>query len=276
VKTRLIAAAIFVPIIFIVLFFLPPYVLAGLIALISAISAYELLCAIGGKHNDRIKIYAVFSAVIIPLGVYFGLAGIILPAVILILMSLLFVEAIIGFKTIRKITFPQILTTIFAGALIPLMLSSLINLKQMPEGHLLVLLPIISAFITDAGAYFTGMLAGKKKVFPLVSPKKTVEGCLGGLVFGTLAMLIYGVIIIFTTMNEVVFWALIIYGLVGSVLTQLGDLAFSLVKREFEIKDYGRLIPGHGGMLDRFDSMIFAAPAIYLLVMLIPAIIARQ
>ncbi|MCL2392541.1 MAG: phosphatidate cytidylyltransferase [Oscillospiraceae bacterium] len=274
-KTRIIAAATFVPIIFIVLFFLPAYVLAGVVSLICAISAYELLHAIGGKQNERVRIYAIFSAVLIPIGAYFNLTEVVFPAVFLILMCLLFYEAIIGFKTIRKITFSQILTTLFAGALIPLMLSSLVNIKQMPEGHLLVLIPIISAFLTDAGAYFTGLAIGKKKALPLVSPKKTVEGCFGGLFIGTLSVLIFGVVIVFTTFNLVIFWALLLYGIVGAVLSQLGDLAFSLIKREFEIKDYGRLIPGHGGMLDRFDSMIFAAPAIYLLMSFFPAIIAR-
>ena len=274
-KTRIIAAVIFVPIIFIVLYFLPAYVLAGVISLICAISAYELLHAIGGKQNERVRIYAVFAAVIIPIGAYFQLTYIIFPAVLLCLMSLLFFEAIIGYRTIRKISFAQILTTLFAGTLIPLMLSSLVNLKMMPEGHLLVLIPIISAFVTDGGAYFTGLKMGKKKVFPLVSPQKTIEGCIGGLIIGTLAVLIFGVVIVFSTYHLVVFWALFIYGIVGAVLSQLGDLAFSLIKREFDVKDYGQLIPGHGGMLDRFDSMIFAAPAIHLLVVLMPGIVSR-
>jgi len=275
VKTRLIAAAIFCPLLFIILFFLPTYVLAGAVALISAISAYELLHAIGGKQNERCRIYAVIAAIIIPIGAYFELTLIVFPAVFLVLMSLMFLEAIVGFRTIRKITFAQILTTLFAGTLIPLMLSGLVGIKLMPEGHLLVLIPFISAFITDGGAYFTGYVMGKKKAFPLVSPKKTVEGCVGGLIFGTLFVLIFGVIVIFTTLNIVVFRALLVYGIIGSVLSQLGDLAFSLIKREYEIKDYGRLIPGHGGMLDRFDSMIFVSPAIYLLVMLIPALMPR-
>jgi len=274
-KTRLIVAAVCLPLIFIVLFFLPPYVLAGVVSLISAIAAYELLRSVWGKGNDRIRIYTAFSAALIPIGAYFGITELVFAAVFLTLMCLLFAEAIIVFRTIRKITFAQILIALFAGALIPLMLSSLVILKSMPEGRFFVLLPVISAFLTDAGAYFTGLGLGKKKAFPLVSPKKTVEGCIGGLVVGTIAMLIYGVILVFTTFHIVVFWALLLYGVIGSVVTQLGDLSFSLIKREFDIKDYGRLIPGHGGMLDRFDSMIFAAPAMYLLVTAIPAIIVR-
>ena len=272
-KNRIIVAVICVPLLFIALFFLPPYVFAGIVALICAVCAYELLHAIMPKGNDRSRIYAVFSAALIPVGVYFDVTMPVFTAVFLILMSLMFVEAIITFKTIRKVTFAQILITLFGGAVIPLMLSSLISMRNMPEGRLIVLLPVISAFITDAGAYFTGVLIGKHKAFPLISPKKTIEGCIGGLAIGTLSILIYGVIIVFTTYHEVIFWALVIYGIIGAVLTQLGDLAFSLIKREYEIKDYGKLLPGHGGMLDRFDSMVFASPAIYLLVILIPAII---
>jgi len=273
VKTRILTAVILVPLIFIVLFFLSPYVLAGVVSIICAISAYELLQAIGVKQNGRIRVYAISSAVIIPIGTYFGLTHIVFPAVFLILMSLSFFEAIIAFKTEKNITFSQILIILFAGALIPLMMSGLVDLKLMHEGRFMVLLPIICAFLTDAGAYFTGMAIGKKKAFPIVSPKKTVEGCVGGLVVGILSMLLFGVIISLTTPYQVAFWALLIYGLIGSSLCQIGDLAFSLIKREFDIKDYGKLIPGHGGMLDRFDSMVFTAPAIYLLVTLIPAIV---
>ena len=274
-KTRVIVAAVLVPLIFIVLFFLQPYVLTGVVALICAISSYELLRSIGSKENDRVKIYVVFSATLIPIGAYFDIAALVSLAVLLILMCLLFLEAVLAFKTIRRITFAQVLIALFAGALVPLMLSSLISLKLMPEGRLLVLLPVITAFITDGGAYFAGMAFGKKKAFPQVSPNKTVEGCIGGLVAGTSAMLIYGVILVFTTFHTVVFWALILYGVIGAVITQLGDLSFSLIKREFNVKDYGKLIPGHGGMLDRFDSMVFTAPAIYLLMTVIPAIIVR-
>ena len=274
-KNRIIIAAVFVPLLFIVIFFLPPYILAAVIAVICAVSAYELQHAIGGKKNDRISIYAVFAAVLIPIGTYFDAGAPVFIAVSLALMCLMFAEAIIAYGTIRKITFAQILTALFGGALIPLMLSSLVSLKTMQEGRLFVLLPVISAFITDAGAYFSGVFLGKRKAFPRISPKKTVEGCIGGLAIGTAAIVIYGVVLVFTTFHGVVFWALILYGVIGAVLTELGDLAFSLIKREFDIKDYGHILPGHGGMLDRFDSMVFTAPAIYLLILVIPAIIVK-
>jgi len=250
-------------------------VLTGLVSIICAISAYELQTAIGGKGNDRICIYTAFSAALIPIGAYFDIAMLVFPAVFLVLMSIMFVEAIIVFRTKRQISFARILITLFGGTLIPLMMSSLVSLKNMPEGRLFVLLPVLSAFLTDAGAYFVGIFFGKRKAFPLVSPKKTVEGCIGGLAVGSAAMLIYGAILIYTTYHDVVFWALILYGIIGGVLTELGDLAFSFIKREYDVKDYGHLLPGHGGMLDRFDSMVFTAPAMYLLVMVIPAILVN-
>lgn len=152
---------------------------------------------------------------------------------------------------------------------IPLALSSLYWLRIMPWGHLLVLLPIVVTFLTDSGAYFVGVFMGKRKAFPNVSPNKTVEGCVGGIVIGTIGVLAYGLIIQYFTDITFSIPTLLILGIVGSVITEAGDLAFSLLKRKLGIKDYGNLIPGHGGMLDRFDSMIFSAPAMYLLLLMI-------
>ena len=274
-KERILVAVVFVPLLFIVLFFLPSYVLVAVIAIVCVISAYEFLHAIGAKGNERVTIYAVFSAALIPVGVYFDVGELVFTAVFLVLLCFVFIEAIIVYRMKRQITFAQIMTTLFGGALIPFMLSSLISLRNMPEGRLLILMPVISAFITDGGAYFAGIFCGKRRAFPLISPKKTIEGYIGGLVTGTAAMVLYGVILFFTTLHDIRFLSLIIYGVIGAVVTELGDLAFSLVKREFDVKDYGRLIPGHGGMLDRFDSMVFTAPAIYLLASIIPAIIVN-
>jgi len=272
-KTRIIVAAIFLPIIFIILFYLPAYAFTVTVALVCIVSAYELLRSTGVKGNDRISIYAVFSAAIIPAGVYFDAAQPVFLAVTIMLACLMFIEAIIVYKSKRQISFAQIAIVLFGGAVMPLMLSSLISMKNMPEGRLIVLLPIISAFVTDAGAYFVGVFFGKKRPFLLVSPKKTVEGCIGGLVIGAFSMVLYGIILASSTRHIVTFWALILYGFIGGFLTELGDLSFSLIKREYDVKDFGRLLPGHGGMLDRFDSMVFTAPAIYLLLTVIPAIV---
>ena len=269
-KNRLIVAAICVPVLLYIMVFLPAYILTAVVSIICAISSYELQHSIGGKVNERIAIYATFSAVLIPIGTYFDIGALVMQAVILLLMSLMFIEAIIAYQKKRPVTFSHILLTLFGGAVIPYLLSSLISLKNMPDGSIFVLLPFVSAFVTDGGAYFAGKLLGKRKAFPLISPNKTIEGCIGGLVAGIAAMFIYGIIVVYVTLYDINFWALILYGLVGGILTELGDVAFSLIKREYKIKDFGHLLPGHGGILDRFDSMVFTAPAILLLVTVVP------
>ena len=271
-KERIIVAAIFVPLLFIIIFFLPPYVFAAVIAVVCAVCAFEFALSVGNKKHKRIAVYTVVSAALIPAGVYFNGNEFVFLLVFLILLCLVSIEAAIVFKTEREISFAQILAYLFGGALIPLLISTLISLRNMPDGRYFVLLPVISAFITDAGAYFTGKLLGKHKAVPLISPKKTVEGYIGGIVIGTAAMVLYGVILYFSTPYEIRFAVLILYGLIGAVVTELGDLVFSMIKREYDFKDYGRLLPGHGGMLDRFDSMVFAAPAMYLLIQILPAI----
>mgnify|MGYP001172888452 FL=1 len=174
---------------------------------------------------------------------------------------------------VREKPFPvlHIFAALFAGFIIPALLGSLVRLRMMPEGRCYVLLPFIVAFVTDGGAYFVGIFFGKRHIFPHVSPKKSLEGCVGGIACVAAAAVLFGVILKYAAGFSPDFFALIVYGLAGGVVTELGDLAFSLIKREFGVKDYGNLLPGHGGILDRFDSMVFAAPALYILAVLWPA-----
>lgn len=270
-KTRIIVAVIFVPLLFVILFFLPPVAATVLIAAIAGVAAYELLLAVGQGTVKRLCCYTAVSAVIIPVGVLFGPEDLIFRAVLFLLPAAVFSDAVLSYKTPHAITLSQAVAAVFGGALIPYFLSSIISLKLFEQGRFYVLIPFIIAFITDGGAYFTGVFFGKHHPFPNVSPKKTAEGCIGGIMTGVAAMVLYGVILHFAAGITVSFWALAVYGLVGGIATELGDLAFSLVKRAYNIKDYGRLIPGHGGILDRFDSMIFAAPVIHMLAVLWPA-----
>jgi len=201
-----------------------------------------------------------------------------LLSIFFIFICLLTIEAVLTFKNKKseekgnQLKFRHIPAALAAGMLIPCLISGVIGLKTMPYGHLLVILPVIATVFTDSGAYFTGITIGKRKPFPKISPNKTVEGYVGGIIAGTIGMLIYGVILSYTTELTIIFPALILYGVLGAVVTELGDLTFSLVKRKCDIKDYGNLLPGHGGALDRFDSMTLAAPAIYLLVIFLPAV----
>ena len=146
-------------------------------------------------------------------------------------------------------------------------------LRGMGDGTIGVLflgLVFTAAFATDVFAYFTGYFFGKHKLIPKVSPKKTVEGAVGGIVFATLAFLLYGVIVGLATDYTVNYLILLISGLLLSVISQIGDLTASLIKRERGIKDYGVIFPGHGGVLDRFDSVIAVSAPLMIICLLFP------
>lgn len=137
------------------------------------------------------------------------------------------------------------------------------------NGFLLLFTALISAFLTDTGAYFVGCLFGKHKLIPEISPKKTVEGAVGGIVVAIISLLVFSWILSFFEIRTNVL-NIVIIGIVTSIGSQFGDLSASMIKRGLEIKDYGNIMPGHGGVLDRFDSLLFAAPIVYYLNILLP------
>ena len=135
---------------------------------------------------------------------------------------------------------------------------------------MLMLLPFVAAFLSDTGAYFIGCAWGKHKLAPIISPKKSIEGMLGGIVFAVLGMLLYSWILSLVTGLQANYLYAVIYGLLGALAGVFGDLCFSAIKRQTGIKDYGSIIPGHGGILDRFDSVILVAPLMELLLLVLP------
>ena len=144
--------------------------------------------------------------------------------------------------------------------------SSIVLLRDYEYGQYIYLLVFICPWITDIFAYFTGYFFGKHKLIPDVSPKKTVEGAIGGTLCCALMVVLYGFVIsLFVDGLTPNYLALAVVGVVLSVVSQCGDLIFSLIKRKYGIKDYGNLMPGHGGMLDRCDSLIASAPFVLLL-----------
>ncbi|MEG2199181.1 MAG: phosphatidate cytidylyltransferase [Anaerovorax sp.] len=136
--------------------------------------------------------------------------------------------------------------------------------EQVPEYGILVWLIFLTAFGTDIMAYFTGYLLGKHKLCPKISPKKTIEGSIGGILGSVILCGAFGYFFANALMIHCV-----IMGILGGVISQLGDLTASIFKRKIGIKDYGNLIPGHGGILDRFDSVLFTAPLVYYYIMII-------
>ncbi len=137
---------------------------------------------------------------------------------------------------------------------------------QTQEYSILIWLVLLSAFCTDIFAYFTGFFLGKHKLCPNLSPKKTIEGAVGGTLGSLICCGLFGYFVI-----PRIWVHCVIIGLIGAVLSQCGDLTASAYKRKMGIKDYGNLIPGHGGIMDRFDSVLFTAPVVYYYIVLILA-----
>ncbi|MFT4144719.1 MAG: phosphatidate cytidylyltransferase [Mobilitalea sp.] len=153
---------------------------------------------------------------------------------------------------------------------VSIMLSYIYQVRILEDGALIVWLIFIGAWGSDTCAYCVGVLFGKHKIAPVLSPKKSLEGCIGGVVGAAAIGAIYALITkdyLTEVSNPILAFAVI--GAASSIISQIGDLAASAIKRNHEIKDYGKLIPGHGGILDRFDSIIFTAPIVYYLSVLL-------
>lgn len=186
---------------------------------------------------------------------------------LLVFIALLFAELLLSKA---KLSVRSIAMCAMAGFVVPYLLCAVVRIFALETGRYLVYAPFIAAFMSDTSAYFVGRFLGKHKLAPVISPKKTVEGLWGGFAGAILSMLLYCLILQFACNLQVNYLYALIYGLLGSAAGVFGDLSFSAIKRQVGIKDYGKLIPGHGGILDRFDSVIMVAPLFELLVILIP------
>lgn len=266
---RIMVAVVFVPLIFVVLFFAPPIAIPIAISILSMIAVHEVLWSTGFVQNAKLSGYSIILAGLIPFWIYIGQGTVSALCALFVYFSLVFVEAISSHYTV---TMEKMGGAFFFATLIPYFLSSFIRLDQMEGGKYLILTPLIAAFLSDTFALFAGMLFGKHKLAPELSPKKTVEGSVGGFIGAVVSMLVYGIVMQFIFCLQVNYPLLILYGLLGSLVSQLGDLSFSYIKRQYHLKDFGNLLPGHGGVLDRFDSVIFCAPLIEILWRLLPAL----
>ena len=269
---RILVAVIFVPILFVVMVFLPPVVWTVLVALIAAMAAYELLRATGeGAVSLPMKVISIAAAALIPIGCWQGEGTVVIAVAAFAVLACSFWCAIRAYdENGGGIRLYHVLLTGFGGVLISAGLSSLVVLKCMENGKYLVLFAVLLTFITDGGAYFAGVFLGKHRGITKVSPNKSLEGYIGGLITGVVFAAVYGAVISAITDEPVNYVVLLLCGLVGALFTELGDLSFSLIKRQYGVKDYGNLLPGHGGMLDRFDSMIFCGPVVLFFVTLAP------
>jgi len=268
-KTRIIVAAVALPLFLAVIFFAPVWVYGIVVGAIAGLSAWELLRAVGGVPS-RMAYITSASAFLIPfLSTIFD-AGAVFTVMVFLLFAAMLCELMHSVSHEKGLKLEAVALCILAGAVMPLMLTSLVKLAQRDNGVVYALLPFVASFLSDSGAYFIGIALGKHKLCPLLSPKKTIEGAVGGLVTTIAAMIIFG-LVLKTLGYQVNFAVMAVYGFFGSAACQLGDLSFSAIKRLYGVKDYGNLLPGHGGMLDRFDSTFWTAAMMDILVSWVPA-----
>lgn len=267
---RILVAVIFVPLILLLLLAAPPIAIPIVISVLSMIAVHEVLWSTGFVKNAKLSGYSIVLAGLIPFWVYIGQGMFSALCGLFIYFTLVFITAISSHYTV---TMEKMGGAFFFAALIPYFLSTFIRLDTLVGAKYMILTPLIVAFLSDAMALFAGLAFGKHKLAPELSPKKTVEGAIGGVCGATAAAVLSGVLAgpLFGVENCRL-WVLAIYGVAGSILSQLGDLSFSYIKREYGLKDFGDLFPGHGGVLDRFDSVIFCAPFVEIMLYLLPVV----
>ena len=244
-----------------------PLALNIVVALVSAAGVFELVKAMDLTRKWFLCGPALLAAAVIPF------CNEETEFLAYCLFTLLVFSAMIVYH--KETTFKEVGVLYSMVVLIPSALQCLVSLRDLSPDHgmFYVLIAVLAAWVADAGAYFAGTLFGKHKLCPEISPKKTVEGAIGGVVVNVAVMLLCGLLFsefYYQGTAHADYGVLFLIGLFGAVLSILGDLSFSIIKRSCHIKDFGQVIPGHGGILGRFDSVIFTAPFVYLLVGFLP------
>ncbi len=271
-KTRIITALVGLPVLIYLLLWAPLWLFGTAMGLVCALAAYELLHMALGKTPRRLYASVMLCAFILPVMFSLGLEFSWGVGVLLFLFFLLSVEQMVSYSGHWRINLEMIAVSMLAGGVMPLMLSTLARIGLIERvGRVRMMLPFVIAFSSDTGAYFAGTFLGKHKLVPHISPKKTVEGAVGGVAAGALSALLFGLILRAAGFGANLL-SLAVFGIIGSVVAQLGDLTFSAFKRQYSIKDYGNILPGHGGVLDRFDSIYYLAPLTEVWIAMAPAI----
>jgi phosphatidate cytidylyltransferase len=263
---RLVTAVIGVPALLGILFLLPAWVFGVFMHAVVFVAAWEYFEMVSGKARLGLKLLTCLISVGVAALVYWGSAAGSLDGVAVLLgvcgaAMALFLMHLFQFEEIEKTSLDiggGITAVVYCG-LMPITLA-LLQRDAGEKGPLWVIMAMAVIWGSDSGAYFAGRAFGKRKLAPRVSPKKSVEGAVGGLLASVLAVTIFKV----AGWIELAWWEVLALSVPANILGQLGDLAESLIKRAHGIKDSGFIIYGHGGILDRADALIFAAPWFYL------------
>ncbi len=268
-KIRLISAAIAIPL-GILIIFLNNVILYTLVcAVLSVVAVYEILLATKYLKNKLITFVSLFFVFSVP---FIFTINIFRRNVIAICFTFLFLLFVIMLFMHDKVPFEELAVVGFVSVCIPLSFSSILFCRVKFEEHaiFIIVFILLSAWIGDAGAYFIGTFFGKHKMAPKISPKKSWEGFIGGIVTSG----IFGILLAYGyEITEAVMYGsntfvvnkpfILVISLLCAVLGVVGDFTASIIKRQCAVKDFGNILPGHGGVLDRFDSVLFVAPFVY-------------
>ena len=281
--TRIISGAVGVVLLGAILFFHDTIVLPIAVAAIIAVMLFELLRAV--KLHKCLPILIAAEAYGIAVPVLYGIMtkltvdGPVVPPhyefkawryahdysiyVFGIMLLCAFIIFITWLKNHKEIRYEQVFFVLAVMILVPQAMTTMLRIENydLESGLFLLIMGLCGAWIADTGAYFTGVAIGKHKLCPEISPKKTVEGLVGGIVTTAVVYAVaFSVYYGFTAKKAAIAF---ITGAVCAVIGTVGDLSASMVKRQIGFKDYGKIMPGHGGLMDRFDSVLFVLPTFY-------------
>ncbi len=270
-KTRIISSFIGLAILVAVLILGGPWFILGFWG-VTVFALYEFFHALeaGGLHPIKGVGY-LFSGIFPIYGIHIffpdfynahtvGIWGI---TVFFFILNVYLMYALCVLKS-EKYNYEDVALTIFSGLYISIPMFGFLPIYFNRNGQLLIWIIFLIAWGTDIFAYFIGVFFGKHKMMPALSPKKTWEGFFGGLLGATVLMTVYGVLVSAFSNNAIPWWIYTLLGLVLSLVSQFGDWFASSIKRRVKVKDFGNIMPGHGGLLDRFDSILVIVPFVYL------------
>ncbi len=272
-KQRIISGTFCVVVLAIILCFYQTLVLEAALCVLSAVAVYELLCADGFREHKFFLYAGIITAALMPYASCLNLQGVLIALfLIAVILLVLRFHNKIGFE---KVSFLIIATL---GVSLSFLCIVLLRNEFVKNGLIYILIIFGGAWFSDTGAYFTGRFFGKHKLSPQISPKKTIEGAIGGIVTNVLLVdlmaFIYARVCSVSGADvSVNYIELSLLAVCVAFAGMAGDLIASVIKRQIGIKDYGNVIPGHGGIMDRFDSILFTAPTVYLVTRVFTVII---
>lgn len=266
-KQRIITAIILLIVAIPICIFSGTIIFPIVMAFLGLVGVYEMLGCMGTRKNLLLTIPLYILALASPFMVWRRYNYFITsfkPDYSAILLPLLFALYLLSvwvfsYQKDQEVDMNKIITSAIVSLYIIGATSSIVMVREAVGGEYYWYFIFIGAWITDTFAYFTGMLFGKHKLIPAVSPKKTVEGAIGGTVFCIAFFIGYGALLNHLTQYDISLVLLAFAGLLSAFVSMIGDLSMSVIKRTYGIKDYGKIFPGHGGVLDRFDSILAVA-----------------